>query len=33
MVLAAHELQVLLSAGDPRGVNAAPEWRSVRLTP
>lgn len=29
-VLAAHELQVLLSAGDPRGVNAAPEWRPVR---
>ena len=31
-VLAAHELQVLLSAGDPRGVNAAPDWRPVRST-
>jgi transposase len=27
--LAAHELQVLLSAGDPSGTKAAPEWRSV----
>ena len=28
--LAAHELQVLLSAGDPHSTKAAPEWRSVR---
>lgn len=28
--LAAHELQVLLSAGDPSGTNAAPDWRPVR---
>lgn len=28
--LAAHELQVLLAAGDPHGAKAAPEWRSVR---
>jgi transposase len=27
--LAAHELQVLLSAGDPSGTNAAPDWRRV----
>jgi transposase len=30
--LAAHELQVLLAAGDPQGTKAAPEWRSVRPT-
>jgi transposase len=30
--LAAHELQVLLAAGDPHGTKAAPEWRSVRPT-
>lgn len=29
-VLAAHELQVLLSAGDFRSVQAAPDWRPVR---
>jgi transposase len=27
--LAAHELHVLLSAGDPSGTKAAPEWRAV----
>lgn len=27
--LAAHELQVLLSAGDPMGTQAAPPWRPV----
>ena len=27
--LAAHQLQVLLSAGDPEAVQAAPTWRSV----
>ena len=27
--LAAHQLQVLLSAGDPAGTRAAPEWRRV----
>ena len=27
--LAAHQLQVLLSAGDPEGTKAAPPWRSV----
>lgn len=27
--LAAHELHVLLSAGDPSGTNAAPDWRPV----
>jgi len=27
--LAAHELQVLLSAGDPKGTKAAPAWRPV----
>jgi transposase len=27
--LAAHELHVLLSAGDPTGTKAAPEWRPV----
>ena len=27
--LQAHELQVLLRAGDPTNVGAAPEWRSV----
>jgi transposase len=28
--LAAHELQVLLSAGDPSGTQAAPAWRELR---
>lgn len=28
--LAAHQLQVLLWAGDPEGTNAAPDWRPVR---
>ncbi len=27
--LVAHELQVLLSAGNPAATSAAPEWRSV----
>ena len=27
--LAAHQLQVLLSAGNPEGTQAAPVWRSV----
>ncbi|MCL2649341.1 MAG: IS66 family insertion sequence element accessory protein TnpB [Phycisphaerales bacterium] len=27
--LAAHEIQVLLSAGNPKGMQAAPSWRSV----
>ena len=27
--LAAHELHVLLSAGDPSGTKAAPPWRAV----
>jgi len=27
--LAAHELQVLLCAGDPRGAQTAPAWRPV----
>lgn len=27
--LAAHELHVLLSAGDPSGIQAAPQWRAV----
>ena len=27
--LAAHELQVLLSAGNPEGTRAAPQWRPV----
>ena len=27
--LAAHELQVLLAAGDPQGTQAAPAWRSL----
>lgn len=27
--LAAHQLQVLLCAGNPEGVKAAPDWRSV----
>jgi transposase len=27
--LAAHQLQVLLCAGDPEGTKAAPDWRSV----
>jgi transposase len=29
--LLAHELQVLLSAGDPEGTRAAPPWRRVNL--
>lgn len=28
-VLEAHELQVLLSAGDPNSTKGAPQWRSV----
>jgi len=28
--LEAHQLQVLLSAGNPEGAQAAPAWRSVR---
>jgi transposase len=28
--LAAHQLQVLLAAGDPEATQAAPEWRPVR---
>jgi transposase len=28
--LEAHELQVLLSAGDPSATGAAPQWRPVR---
>jgi transposase len=28
--LLAHELQVLLMAGDPEATGAAPQWRSVR---
>jgi transposase len=34
--LLAHELQVLLSAGDPQGAKAAPQWRALgtpRTTP
>ena len=31
--LQAHELQVLLRAGDPTGTRAAPEWRSVAPPP
>jgi len=27
--LAAHQLQVLLCAGDPEGIKAAPDWRPV----
>ena len=27
--LAAHQMQVLLSAGNPEAVQAAPTWRSV----
>jgi transposase len=30
--LAAHQLHVLLSAGDPHGTKAAPEWRPVRAS-
>ncbi len=29
--LRAHELHVLLCAGDPRATNAAPEWRRVEV--
>jgi transposase len=29
--LLAHELQVLLSAGDPEGTQAAPPWRRVNV--
>jgi transposase len=28
--LAAHQLQVLLSAGNPQATSAAPDWRPVR---
>jgi transposase len=28
--LEAHELQVLLSGGDPQGARGAPQWRRVR---
>jgi len=28
--LAAHQLQVLLAAGDPEAARAAPDWRRVR---
>jgi transposase len=31
-VLLAHELQVLLSAGDPQATRAAPVWRSLSCT-
>ena len=27
--LAAHQLQVLLHAGDPEGTKAAPDWRPL----
>ena len=30
--LLAHELQVLLSAGDPKGARAAPQWRPVAMS-
>jgi transposase len=30
--LRTHELQVLLSAGDPSGTQAAPEWRRVAIS-
>ena len=30
--LAAHQLQVLLAAGDPSATQAAPAWRSVSAT-
>jgi transposase len=29
MALAAHQLQVLLSAGDPQATKAAPDWRPI----
>ena len=29
LTLAAHQLQVLLSAGNPAGTQAAPDWRPV----
>jgi len=29
LTLAAHQLQVLLSAGNPTGTQAAPDWRPV----
>jgi transposase len=28
--LAAHQLQVLLAAGNPQAISAAPDWRPVR---
>lgn len=28
-VLAAHQLSVLFSAGNPEGINSAPDWRPV----
>jgi transposase len=31
-VLEAHELHVLLSAGDPSATGAAPQWRPVKAT-
>jgi transposase len=31
--LLAHELQVLLMGGDPRGTRAAPPWRPLPLPP
>jgi transposase len=31
--LKAHELMVLLQAGDPRGAKTAPEWRPVAPAP
>ena len=31
--LLAHELQVLLMGGDPRGTRAAPPWRALPLPP
>ena len=30
--LAAHELQVLLSAGNPTGTDAAPAWRPIKMS-
>ena len=30
ILLAAHELQVLLAAGNPHGATAPPDWRPVR---
>jgi len=33
VALRAHELSVLLMAGDPEGTGAAPEWRPIVPTP